>query len=61
MLRSNADTANIPVMFLTGNNDRDSIVKVVSLRPVDYLLKAIDRQGLRDKLDNYFHAQSGNK
>ena len=54
MLRSNPDTANIPVMFLTGNNDRDSIVKVVSLRPVDYLLKAIDRKGLHDKIDNYF-------
>ncbi|MCR5097402.1 MAG: response regulator [Lachnospiraceae bacterium] len=54
MLKSNPETANIPVMFLTGNSDRDSIVKVVSLGPVDYLLKTIDRKGLNEKLWNYF-------
>ena len=59
MLRSNAATADIPVMFLTGNNDRDSIVKVVSLRPVDYLLKTIDKKGLQEKLDSYFASKAG--
>ena len=59
MLRSTPGTADIPVMFLTGNNDRDSIVKVVSLRPVDYLLITIDRKGLHEKLDNYFLSHPG--
>ena len=29
-------------------------MKVLSLKPADYLLKTIDRQGLRDKLNNFF-------
>ena len=47
----------IPVMFLTGNSNRDSIVKVVSLGPADYLFKTIDRNGLIKKLDGFFEKQ----
>ena len=54
MMKSEPETASIPVMFLTGNNDKESIVKVLSLKPVDYLLKAIDKKGLKEKIDNYF-------
>lgn len=54
MIRSEAETSDIPVMFLTGKGDRESIMKVLSLKPADYLLKTIDRQGLRDKLNNFF-------
>ena len=58
MLRSENKTKDIPVMFLTGNNDKESILKVVALHPVDYLLKTIDRKGLHDKLDTYFAKQA---
>ena len=54
MFKSDPELSQIPVMFLTGNNDRDSIVKVVSLGPADYLLKTIDKKGLNEKLDNFF-------
>ena len=54
MLRSETTTADIPVMFLTGKNDRESIMKVLELKPADYLLKTIDKQALRDKLDIFF-------
>ena len=54
MLRENEDTADIPIFFLTGNNDRESILKVIDLRPADYILKAIDKRGLKEKLDKYF-------
>ena len=54
MLKTEAQTSTIPVMFLTGKSDRDSIMKVLELKPVDYLLKTIDRDGLRDKLQKYF-------
>ena len=54
MIRSEASTAGIPVMFLTGKNDKQSIMKVLELKPVDYLLKTIDKQSLRDKLEVYF-------
>ena len=54
MIRSEAQTSDIPVMFLTGKNDKESIMRVLSLKPVDYLLKTIDRQGLHDKVDRFF-------
>lgn len=57
MLKSENNTKDIPVMFLTGNNSKESIVKVLSLGPADYLLKTIDRKGLHDKIDSYFANQ----
>ena len=57
MMKSEPETAGIPVMFLTGNNDKESIVKVLSLKPVDYLLKTIDKKGLNEKINNYFMTQ----
>ena len=61
MIRSEADTADTPVMFLTGKNDRDSIMKVLDLKPVDYLLKTIDKAGLLRKLNDYFLSESVKK
>lgn len=57
MIRSEPETADTPVMFLTGKNDRGSIMKVLELKPVDYLLKSIDKAGLLKKLDDYFMAE----
>ena len=54
MIRSEAETSDIPVMFLTGKGDRESIMKVLSLKPDDYLLKTIDKQGLQEKVDTFF-------
>ncbi len=58
MIRSQVEFADIPVMFLTGVSDRDSIIKVMSLKPADYLLKTIDKKGLREKLDNFFQSRN---
>ena len=54
MIKSEPQTADIPVMFLTGKNDKESIVKVLALKPADYLLKTIDRRGLMEKLEHFF-------
>ena len=43
----NEITKNIPVMFLTGKGDKESIMKVLSLKPAGYLLKTIERAKLR--------------
>ena len=61
MIRSEADTADTPVMFLTGKSDRGSIMKVLDLKPVDYLLKSIDKAGLLKKLNDYFLTQAAKK
>jgi len=54
MIRSEASLANIPVMFLTGKSDKDSILKVLELKPVGYLLKTITKKELLDDLSRFF-------
>lgn len=45
-LRANDNTKNIPVVFLTGINDREKIQKVLAMKPQGYLLKPIDHEKL---------------
>ena len=47
-------TGQIPVMFLTGHGDKESVLSVVGLSPVDYLLKTIDKNSLLEKLKHFF-------
>ena len=54
MLRSEEDTRNIPVMFLTGKSDKQSVMEVVALKPEGYFLKTIEKQALLDNLEKYF-------
>ncbi|MBR5337872.1 MAG: response regulator [Lachnospiraceae bacterium] len=54
MLRSEPDTKDIPVMFLTGKGDKESVMQVVALRPEGYFLKNITKQELLEKLQEYF-------
>ncbi len=57
MLRADTETGQIPVMFLTGHGDKDSVLSVVGLSPADYLLKTIDKPSLLAKLDEFFKKQ----
>ena len=41
-------------MFLTGKGDKESVMKVVSLRPEGYFLKNIQKAELLEKLNEYF-------
>ncbi len=54
MLRNDPETMGIPVMFLTGKGDKESVMKVVALRPEGYFLKTIQREELLAKLQEYF-------
>lgn len=54
MMKSEVGTSEIPVMFLTGKQDRDSVLTGLNLKPVDYLIKTIDRNGLREKIEVFF-------
>ena len=49
-LYDNEATRPIPVVILTGKNDRESIMRIISMCPADYLLKNIGRDELREKL-----------
>jgi CheY-like chemotaxis protein len=54
MLRADEETRNIPVMFLTGKSDKESVMAVVSLKPEGYFLKNIEKNELLGKLKEFF-------
>ncbi len=54
MLRNDVDTASIPVMFLTGKSDKESVMAVLSLRPEGYFLKTIEKDELLQQLKAFF-------
>ncbi len=54
MLRSEEETKDIPVIFLTGKGDKESVMEVVALKPEGYFLKTIERQELIEKLREFF-------
>jgi len=57
MLKSEENTKDIPVMFLTGKNDKESIMEVLKLNPDDYLLKTIGRDALLEKMADFFESR----
>ena len=54
MIRSDKDIADIPVIFLTGRGDAESVKKVMSLRPEGYLLKTMSEEGIKKTIDDFF-------
>ena len=57
MLKKESFSSGIPVMFLTGKNDKKSVTEVIALKPADYLLKSIDKEKLLDTLRNFFESR----
>ena len=54
MIRSETKLDNIPVIFLTGKGDRESVMNVLSLKPDGYLLKSTERDKLIAAIDDFF-------
>ncbi len=54
MLRSEPDTAGIPVVFLTGIGDAESVKQVLALKPDGYILKSTPRPELLQWLKVFF-------
>ena len=54
MLRADDDTKNIPVMFLTGRDDKESVMAVLALNSQGYFLKTIGKDELLNKLKVFF-------
>ena len=54
MIRSESETSDIPVIFLTGKGDKESVMKVVSLKPNGYLLKNLTREELLKSIGDFF-------
>lgn len=54
MIRSEEATASIPVIFLTGRGDRESVKKVMALKPEGYLLKTMPEEDIKKVIDTFF-------
>ena len=54
MIRAESDLADIPVIFLTNKNDRESVTKVTALKPEGYLLKTMEPVKIVKAIDNFF-------
>lgn len=54
MIRSEMEFADIPVIFLTGKGDRESVMQVMALKPDGYLLKTLPPEEIRQSVDNFF-------
>lgn len=58
MIRAEKDFANIPVIFLTNKNDKESVVKISHLRPDGYLLKTMEPTQIVKNIDDFFEKRS---
>ena len=54
MLREDPEFHHIPIIFLTGKNDAETVKNVMSLKPDGYLLKSMNPQKLHAAIDDFF-------
>ncbi|MDY6325347.1 MAG: response regulator [Catonella sp.] len=54
MIRDEPEYANIPVIFLTGKSDAESVKSVLSLKPEGYLLKTEEPAKIIAEIDKFF-------
>ena len=57
MIRSESEFADIPVIFLTGRDDRQTVMDVVSLKPQGYMLKTLPPEQIVAAVDDFFMKQ----
>ncbi len=53
-IRSNPANERIPIIFLTGMNDKEGVMKILEQRPDGYLLKSLPREKLLESLFSFF-------
>lgn len=54
MIRAEVKTADIPVIFLTSKDDKESVQKVLALHPQGYLLKTLTPEKIRESINEFF-------
>ena len=57
MIRSESGTSGIPVIFLTGKGDKESVMKVLALKPNGYLLKSMGKEELLKSVKDFFESE----
>ena len=54
MIRAEEETKDIPVIFLTGKVDKESVQKVIRLKPAGYLVKTLQPSEIKKGVDGFF-------
>lgn len=54
MIKSEGDFSNIPIMFLTAMDDRETATNLMQLRPEAYILKGTPASEIRGTVDGFF-------
>ena len=54
MIRAEKDFEDIPVIFLTGRADGESVKKVLALKPAGYLIKSLKPEEIKKNIDGFF-------
>lgn len=60
-IRNTPAIKNTPVMFLTAKDDKESVMKVVGLKPIKYLLKSMPKDRLVGAIEEFFTMQAAKK
>lgn len=61
MMRSEAGTSDIPVIFLTGKGDKESVAKVLKFKPQGYILKSAGQKEVTQQVDDFFERSKSKK
>lgn len=61
MMRGEAEFSSIPVVFLTGKSDKESVLKVMELKPEGYLLKTLPPEEIVKNIDDFFEKRKGSR
>ena len=60
MIRSEKEFQDIPVIFLTSKVDRESVTKVIGLKPQGYLSKSLSPESIKQEIDRFFEKKLAN-
>lgn len=61
MIRSEKEFADIPIIFLTNKVDKESVKRVVELKPQGYLSKSLSPELIKKEVDSFFKKGSVEK
>lgn len=53
-IRNDKRLSNLPVIFLTANNDRQSVINVMQLKPDGYILKSKSPDEIKEAVKDFF-------
>ena len=57
MIRTETEFSDVPVIFLTSKDDRESVMEVMKLKPEGYLLKTMEPAMIIAEVDRFFEKQ----